>query len=181
MGVVQKAVILTCLLLLAACGGGEQKVTRIDGTSKGTAERTYKKLVYQVKDQGQQIQWDLDYKMLVHYYPDGDDLIKHLGGKTLQDLNPEIVEAHAFYLKKHRALMVSEEQKQLDIEQAKVDEWQGMPDSHTKPVMISQHEARVRMYTKSRDEILALTDAQFIKIYGDGASFSDYVRPGGTY
>lgn len=171
MGIVKKAVVFTCFLLLAACGG-EQKVTKIDGTSKGSVANTYKQLVNQVPNQGLQIQWQIDYIMLEHYYPEDDKFIKQLGGKTLQELNPIIAEAHVFYLKEHRALMVSIEQKQLDIEQVEVDKWRKMPDSNMKPVLLAQKEARVLMYTKSRDAILALTDEQFIAKYGDGAAFS---------
>jgi hypothetical protein len=170
--ILKNLVVLALVSLLAACGGGgEKKVTEIDGTSKASVERTYNNLVYQVKNQGEQIQWQIDYIMLDHYYPEADKFIKQLGGKTLEELNPIIAEAHVFYLKEHRVLMVSIEQKQLDVEQAKLDEWRGMPESNLKPVMVSQQEARVLMYTKSRDAILALTDAQFVEKYGDGAAF----------
>ena len=78
-------------------------------------------------------------------------------------------------------MMLRIEQEQLDAEKAKLDGITAQPDSNLKVVMLSQQEARVRMYTKSRDELAALTDEQFVKIYGDGTSFSDYVRPTAKY
>jgi hypothetical protein len=178
MGIFKKSVVLAAVLLLAACG--EPKITKLDGTSDQTLQHTFRQVVGDIHDPSQILQWDLDLKMLKHRYPDGQYL-KVLDGKTIEGMKPLIVEAHTFYLKEHRALMLRLEQEQLDAEQAKLDEWNAQPDSNLKPLRIGHFEARVKMYTKSRDEIAALTDEQFVTKYGDGASFSDYVRPGGTY
>ncbi|WP_338923930.1 hypothetical protein V0M98_37590 (plasmid) [Pseudomonas silesiensis] len=178
MGIFKKSVVLAAVLLLAACG--ESKITKIDGTSDQTLQHTFRQVVGDIHDPSQILQWDLDLKMLRHRYPDGEYL-KVLDGKTIEGMKPLIVEAHTFFLKEHRGMMLRIEQEQLDAEKAKLDGITAQPDSNLKVVMLSQQEARVRMYTKSRDELAALTDEQFVKIYGDGASFSDYVRPTAKY
>jgi hypothetical protein len=178
MGIFKKSVVLAAMLLLAACG--ESKITKIDGASDQSLQHTFRQVVGDIHDPSQILQWDLDLKMLKHRYPDGQYL-KVLHGKTIEGMKPLIVEAHTFYLKEHRVRMLRIEQEQLDAEQAKLDEWNTQPDSNIKPVRMGQLEARVKMYTKSRDELAALSDEQFVKIYGDGASFSDYVRPGANY
>jgi hypothetical protein len=182
--ILKNLVALAMVSMLAACGGGsggEKKVTVIDGTSKGSVQQTYTKLVRQIPNEGIQMQWEVDYKMLVHYYPEDAQLTKALGGKTLDEVKPVIAEAHAFYLKKHRELFVQEKQADIDREKAEVAKFEAMEDSNLKPLMIDQHEAKLRLYKREMVELLALTDEQFIQQYSDGASFSDYVRPGAKY
>lgn len=164
----KNAVVLASVLLLAACGGGgESKVTKIDGTSNATAQRSLDKMIKTMPDNAS-IQWQNDVAMLKSRYPEGDEFAKQFGGKTLDELKPAIAEAKAHYIKFNRDRNAAEVQADIDELKVKLESFQGSPESNTRNIMIAQTEAKMAARTKARDAILAMNDDQAWAEFGCG-------------
>lgn len=176
MNTFKKAVLLATVLVLAACG--ESKVTKIDGTSNGTADNSFQKMIYGMPS-GESLQWELDIKMLKSRYQ-GDEFAKRFNGKTLEDLKPEIADTKTHFIKINRERHAATEQEEIDKLQVKLAEFEAQGESNIKYMMIAKTKARIDMYTKSRDEILALSDEQAWNTFGCGCQQTDY-KPSGNF
>lgn len=172
----KKAILIASFLILSACG--ESKITKIDGTNSATADRSFQKMIYGMPS-GDSLQWELDMKILKSRY-EGDEFAKRFDGKTLEDLKPEIAETKTYFIKINRDRHAATEQKEIDALQVKLAEFEAQGESNIKYVMIAKTKARIDMYTKSRDEILALSDEQAWKTFGCGCEKSDY-KPSGNF
>jgi hypothetical protein len=172
---VKKAVLIASILVLAACGG-ESKVTEIDGTSSATADRSFQKMIYGLPDS---LQWEIDKNMLTSRY-EGEEFAKRFDGKTLEDLKPDIAETKTYFIKINRDRHAATEQEEIDKLQVKLADFEAQPESNIKYIMIAETKARIDMYVKSRDEILALNDEQAWKTFGCGCEKSDY-KPSGNF
>jgi hypothetical protein len=173
-----KAVVLTSLLLLAACGGEQAqapaKLTKIDGTSNRTAELTYEKLRHEIKDTTANLQASADLAMLKLRFSEGDQLAKAIGGKTLEELKPLIAETHVFSLNRVRDGIVKDVMAPIPELQAKLDKWNVLlkndPNSLIAPPQISKIEAQIKAQTQLKEQILALSDEEFAKQYSGSYS-----------
>ena len=170
----KKAILIASFLILAACG--EAKITKIDGTSNATADRSFQKMIYGMPS-GDSLQWEIDFNMLKSRY---DEFAKRFNGKTLEDLKPEIADTKTYFIKINRDRHAATEQKEIDGLQVKLAEFEAQGESNIKYVMIAETKARIDMYTKSRDEILALNDEQAWKKFGCGCEKTDY-KPSGNF
>lgn len=173
----KKAILIVSFLILAACG--EAKITKIDGTSNATAEQTFKVLTKGMKD-GESLQWRWDFNMLKSRYSEGDQFAKKVDDKTLDELRPDIAETKTYFIKINRERHAATEQAEIDKLQVKLAGFEADGESNLKYIMIAQTKARIDMYTKSRDEILALNDEQAWKKFGCGCEQTDY-KPSGNF
>lgn len=176
MNTFKKAVLLATVLVLSACGG-ESKTTKIDGTSSATADRSFKKMTYGMPS-GDSLKWEIEVNMLKSRY--GDEFAKRFDGKTLEDLKPDIADTKTYFIKINRERHAATEQEQIDALQVKLAGFEADGESNLKYLMIDKTKARIAMYTKSRDEILALSDEQAWKTFGCGCEQTDY-KPSGNY
>lgn len=173
----KKGILIASFLILAACG--EAKITKIDGTSNATAEQTFQLLTRGMKD-GESLQWRWDFNMLKSRYSEGDQFAKKVDGKTLDKLKPDIAEAKTYFININRKRHAATEQAEIDALQVKLAGFEAQGESNIKYLMIAQTKARIDMFTKARDEILALNDEQAWEMFGCSCEQSDY-KPSGNF
>ncbi|VVP59743.1 hypothetical protein PS850_06124 [Pseudomonas fluorescens] len=135
------------------------------------AQRSLDKMINTMPD-GESIQWQNDVAMLKSRYSEGDQFAKRFGGKTLEDLKPDIADTKTYFIKWNRDRHAAVEQKEIDELQVKLTGFESSPESNIKYVMIAQTKSRIEMYTKSRDSILALSDDQAWAEFGCGCEQS---------
>ncbi|MDP9653501.1 UNVERIFIED_ORG: hypothetical protein J2W87_001410 [Pseudomonas putida] len=172
----KKSLLLATFLVLAACG---PSVPKIDGASNAMAYRSLEKIINTMPD-GESIQWQTDVVMLKSRYSADEEFSKKFGGKTLEELKPAIAETKTYFIKINRDRHAAIEQKEIDDLQVKLAEFEAQDESNTKYRMIAKTKANIDMYTKSRDQILALNDEQVWDKFGCGCEKTDY-KPSGNF